>query len=140
MRTERTLLATLAAVLLAAPAAAAQEPVPAPNIYRREVFSYPGRGRPDPFTSLLGSADLGVRFQDLALRSVIHSPEPGQSVVVLAEAGSERRIRARVGQRIGGITVLAIYPRRVDLLVEEFGVARRESLELKSEPKTGAES
>lgn len=140
MPSKRTLLAALAGVLLAAPAAAQTPADSAPNVYRREVFSYPGRGRPDPFGSLLGSADLGVRFQDLGLKSVIFSPDQGQSVVVLSEAGSERRIRARVGQRIGGITVLAIHPRRVDLLVEEFGVARRESLELKSEPKTGAES
>jgi hypothetical protein len=101
-----------------------------PEVYRREVFQYQRAGRPDPFRSLLGTAQMGVRFEDLALRGVIHNPEPGLSVAFLEDTGSNRRIRARVGDRVGGITVLAIHARRVDLQIDELGLSRRESLQL----------
>ena len=39
-----------------------------------------------------------------------------------------------MGERIGGVRVVAIGPRSVDVVVEEFGVARRETLELKRTP------
>ncbi|CAN5363854.1 hypothetical protein BH23GEM4_BH23GEM4_19660 [soil metagenome] len=126
-------------------AAAAQEPEPAESadsriIYRREVFQYPRGGRPDPFRSLLGTGALGVRVEDVTLRGVVHDPDPRQSVAILVVAGSDRPIRARVGDRVGGMRILAIHPRRVDLLVEEFGVSRRESLHLRTTPEPGAGS
>ncbi len=145
------LLLLLAVAFVGAPDTAAQEPSPAPApepeqsadsriIYRREVFQYPRGGRPDPFRSLVGTGALGVRVEDVTLRGIVHDPDPTQSVAILVVAGSDRPIRARVGDRIGGMRVLAIHPRRVDLLVEEFGVARRESLHLRTTPEQGAGS
>lgn len=125
----------LAGVLLAGPVAAqAEQPAaaatPAVEAYRREVFTYQRGGRPDPFQPLLSAADLGYRVEDLRLTSIIYSPDPRMSVAVFALADSARRFRLRTGQRLGGITVAAIYPRRVDLRVEDFGVARIESVTL----------
>lgn len=108
------------------------------TIYRREVFNYDRAGRPDPFRSLLNTADLGVRFEDLALQGVMYHPDPARSVVILSQRGAERRIRAGVGQRIGTVRIVAIAPRRVEVVIEEFGVARRETMELKSVPVKGA--
>lgn len=132
----RLVLAALA-LLPAAPAAAqsqaaAATPEPSPiAAYRREVFTYQRGGRPDPFQPLLSAADLGYRVEDLRLTSIIYSPNPGQSVAVFALADSaNRRFRLRAGQRLGTITVAAIYPRRVDLRLEDFGVARIESVTL----------
>lgn len=102
------------------------------TVYHREVFSYARAGRPDPFRSLLNSADLGVRFEDLALQGIMYHPDRARSVVVLSQRGSSRRIRARVGDRIGTIRILAIGPRAVEVVIEEFGVARRETMELTS--------
>lgn len=102
-------------------------------VYRREVFTYSGRGRPDPFRPLLGAEDLGVRVEDLRLTSVIYNPNPAQSIAVFIGADSSR-MRLRVGQRTGNITVTAIYPRRVDLRVDEFGVSRGHSILLKRQP------
>ena len=99
-------------------------------VYEREVFQYSAGGRPDPFRSLLNDADLGVRVEDLTLRGVVYHPDPSRSVAVLAQVGSDRRIRARVGERVGSLRVLAIYPDRVDIVVEELGVARRETLRI----------
>ena len=147
MRAGPLLLACVAAACVAAPAAAqaaratsASAPRAAQGdsmiVYRREVFRYSGAGRPDPFRSLMGSADLGVRVEDLALRGVVYHPDPTRSVAVLAREGAERPIRSRVGDRIGGIRVLTIRPNSIDVLVEEFGIARRETLQItKATPK-----
>lgn len=99
-------------------------------VYEREVFTYSAAGRPDPFRSLLDDAELGIRLEDLTLRGIVHHRDPSQSVAVLTQAGSDRRIRARVGERVGALRILAIYPDRVDLVVEELGVARRETLRI----------
>ena len=134
-------LAAAAAVILAAAPLPAQAPAaaapatsaaaaPIVEIYRREVFSYQRTGRPDPFQPLLSVADLGYRVEDLRLTSIIYSPDPRMSVAVFAVADCARRFRLRTGQSMGGITVSAIYPNRVDLRVEDFGVARIETLTL----------
>jgi hypothetical protein len=105
-------------------------------VYRREVFRYAALGRPDPFRSLVGSAELGVRVEDLTLRGVVHHPDPSRSVAVLAREGVERPVRARVGDVIGGVRIVAIRPTSVDVLVEEFGIAHRETLRItKATPK-----
>lgn len=102
-----------------------------PLVYRREVFQYPRGARPDPFRSLLSTEELGYRFEDMRLTGVIYSPNSRVSVAVLTEAVSKKRFRLKVGERVGGITVAAIYPKRVDVVVNEFGVVRRETLELR---------
>jgi hypothetical protein len=105
-------------------------------VYRREVFRYQPLGRPDPFRSLLGSAELGVRVEDLALRGVVYHPDPARSVAMLTREGVDRPIRARVGDRIGGIRILTIRPNSIDVLVEELGVARRETLQITRAART----
>ncbi len=107
--------------------------------YSREVFVYDRAGRTDPFRSLLGTPDLGIRFEDLTLRGLIYNPDQRRSVAVFHDGSSDRRLRLRVGERVGGITVVAVYPRRVDVRVDEFGVARRETLYIKS-PAQAADS
>lgn len=138
----KTKFLCLPLVLLAAGVApaAAQDNSDAPVVYSREVFVYQSTARPDPFRSLLNSADLSYRFEDLELLGVIYHPDPQRSVAILSSAGSDRRIHTRVGERLGGITILGIQPRRVDVLVSEFGVTRRESLELKTQPQQGTGS
>jgi hypothetical protein len=100
-------------------------------VYDREIFRYQRGGRPDPFRSLLTGAELGIRTEDLTLLGVIYHPDPSQSVAVLAQRGEERRLRARVGERLGSVRVVAIHQRSIDVVVEEFGLARRERLEIR---------
>lgn len=109
------------------------------SLYQREVFHYSRSGRADPFRSLLNDSEMNIRLEDLTLQGIVYDPNPGRSVAVLARRGSDRPLRARAGDRIGGVRVLAIRNRSVDLLVEEFGVARRGTLELKP-AKKGEES
>lgn len=111
-------------------AAEAQQSETISVLYDREIFNYPGGARPDPFRSLLLEGDLGIRIEDLALRGIVYHPDPSRSVAVLSQEGSTRRIQARVGERFGSLRVLAIYPDRVEIVIEELGVARRETLRI----------
>jgi hypothetical protein len=131
------MLAAVAAVVAAPRAADAQALGDTAVVYEREVFEYARAGRVDPFRSLLDDAELGVRLEDLTLQGVMYDADASQSVAVLSRAGSTRPLRVRVGDRIGGIRVLTIGQRRVELLIEEFGVARRGTLELKSATQKG---
>lgn len=131
MRSKLLLLTAGAALLLGPEPAASQAPSGDALVYEREVFRYSQSGRKDPFRSLLNNEEFGVRFEDLALQGVMYNADPRRSVAVLTQAGATRRIRARIGDRVGGVRIVAIRPRSVDLVIEEFGVARRETLELK---------
>ena len=138
MNSRHLWFAALVAAPFAAPGAArAQVPGDTAIVYEREVFDYSRAGRPDPFRSLLDDAELGVRLEDLSLQGVMYDPDVSQSVAVLARVGSARPLRVRVGDRIGGIRVLSIGQRSVQVLIEEFGVARRGTLELKSATQKG---
>jgi len=154
----RTLLADVRALalcaLVAAPAAA-QAParavstapapggavLPAGEVYRREVFRYQAAGRPDPFQPLLSAAELGFRVEDLRLTAIIFSPQGNRSVAVFAEGDSARRYRLHQGQRLGTMTVLRIWPQRVDVRVDEFGGSRLQTILLqraqRQEPPAG---
>src|SRR5215218_2539018 len=141
-RAALALLLTLAAAPLAAQAPAATAPaagarvaaalaqatLPAGDVYRREVFRYQRGGRPDPFSPLLTAADLGFRVEDLRLTSIIYSPDGGRSIAVFAEGDSARRYRLHQGQRLGTMTVVRIWPQRVDVRVDEFGGSRLQTV------------
>jgi hypothetical protein len=126
-----------AATVLSQGAVAAQAAADDVLSYRREVFAYPRAGRPDPFRSLATGDELGVRLEDLVLRGVMLHDDPAQSVAVLSQQGSDRRVRMRVGERVGTIRVLAIRQRSVEVVVEEFGVARRATIELRNGTEKG---
>ncbi|HEU4456575.1 MAG TPA: hypothetical protein VFR81_26140 [Longimicrobium sp.] len=140
----RNKLIPIAAALLAAAPLAAQAPAaaaPAPvaagpaattgvDVYRREVFRYQRGGRPDPFQALLTAADLGFRVEDLRLTSIVYSPNAQLSLAVFAEANGAKRHRMKVGQRLGTMTVVRIYPQRVDVRIDEFGGSRTQTVQL----------
>ena len=149
MRPAPSLLAAVAALALApmafaqgaAVAAPAAIPagMPAVEVYEREVFRYARGGRPDPFQPLLTAAELGFRVEDLRLTSIVYSPTPRLSLAVFAESDSaQRRHRLRTGQRLGTMTVLRIYPQRVDVRIDEFGGSRVETILLRRAQRTAA--
>ncbi|MBB4639211.1 hypothetical protein [Longimicrobium terrae] len=119
----------------AAPGAPAAAALPEADVYRREVFRYQAGGRPDPFQPLLSSDDMGVRAQDLRLVSIVFSGNARQSMATFALPDSTTRVRLRLGQRLGSVTVVAITPRRVDLREDEMGVSRVYSYEVQRAPR-----
>lgn len=99
-------------------------------IYERETFTYDRAGRIDPFKPLLSDTETGFRIEDLSLLGIVHHPDPEHSIAILARSGRKERIRARMGDRFGTLRIAAIHSDRVDIVLEELGVARRETLHL----------
>lgn len=141
----RSVIATLVALpLLASPAAAqargqrgqqapSQPAVTAENVslvYEREVFTYQGTNRRDPFRPLTSSDQAGPRFENLTLQGIIYSTGQGRSLALLADTDG-RVFRVRVGDVVGNSRVVEVGPLRVVLAVEDFGQVRQEMLELK---------
>jgi hypothetical protein len=113
--------------------ATATPPVPvadtAPKVLiNREVFSYEGDGRRDPFVSLLTTSDLRPLLTDLKLVGVAYDPRGQNSVAVLRDITSKDQYKVRVGQTIGRMRVAAIQPKAVIFTIEEFGYSRQELL------------
>jgi hypothetical protein len=113
--------------------AVAAAPVPAPDtapkvLINREVFSYEGDGRRDPFVSLLSTSDLKPMLADLKLVGVAYDPRGQNSVAVLRDITSKDQYKVRVGQTIGRMRVAAIQPKAVIFTIEEFGYSRQELL------------
>ena len=120
------------AAALGAQAVPAERPVaslPEDDVYRREVFRYQVGGRPDPFQPLLNTDEMVVRAQDLRLVSIVYSSNPRAALAVFT-LPEERRVRMRVGERLGSVTLLAIRPRSVDLREDALGSSRVHTLEL----------
>jgi hypothetical protein len=97
-------------------------------LINREVFSYEGDGRRDPFVSLLTTTDLKPMLADLKLVGVAYDPRGQNSVAVLRDITSKDQYKVRVGQTIGRMRVAAIQPKAVIFTIEEFGYSRQELL------------
>ena len=117
-----------------APTAPPKVPVPEPKlVFDREVFSYGGNGRRDPFKPLIGKESLGPLFEDLKLKGIIYSNDPTRSIVLIQD-GAKKLYRVRRGEVIGNSRVVEIRPLAVRFAVENFGMLRYEVIEL---TKTG---
>jgi len=99
----------------------------------REVFSYSGGGRRDPYKSLMSSSDVRPLLSDLRLTAVAFDPEGQNSVAILRDSYSKLQYRIRVGQQLGRLRVSAIRQKAVQFTIEEFGFNRQETLPLSSD-------
>jgi hypothetical protein len=112
----------------AGPAGAVGEPK---LVFDREVFSYPGAGRRDPFKPLIGKESLGPLFDDLKLRGIIYSPDPTRSIVLIQD-GAKRIYRLKRGDVVGNSRIVEIKPLAARFAVENFGMIRYEVLQLRA--------
>jgi hypothetical protein len=103
------------------------------------VFQYPAFERRNPFRALVGNLAGGPRSEQLKLRGIIWSAEPGLSValfgtgIVVAEPSADSgpsTKRLRVGETWGNTTVVEIERDLVVVRVEEFGLTERKVFEL----------
>lgn len=105
-------------------------------VYDREVFTYRGQNRRDPFRPLTSqSGDLGPRFEALSLQGIVYSTGRGRSVALLNDSDG-RVYRVREGDLVGTTRVIEIGPSRVVLAVDNFGTIRQEILELATKEGT----
>ncbi len=107
----------------------AAEP-PATTSLSREVFSYDGAGRRDPFLSLLSTGELRPAFNDLKLVAVAYDPTGRKSVAVMRDISSKDQYRVKVGQTLGRMRVAQIHPKSVTFTIDEFGYSRQDVLTL----------
>lgn len=129
--------ATVTAAPPPAAGAAAKPGVPAPSaevklVFDREVFSYPGSGRRDPFKPLVGKESAGPLFDDLKLKGVIYSTSDPARSIVLIQDGAKRIYRLHRGDVVGNSRVVEIRPLAVRFAVENFGMIRNEVIELRA--------
>ena len=107
--------------------------IPTEITIQREVFSYDGGGRRDPYKSLMGTSDVRPLISDLRLMVVVYDATGDNSVVILRDNFSKQQYRARIGQQLGRMRVSAIKQKSVQFTVEEFGFNRVETLPLSSD-------
>ena len=103
---------------------------PATSSLSREVFSYEGSGRRDPFLSLLSTGELRPAFNDLKLVAVAYDPTGRKSVAVMRDMSSKDQYRVKVGQTLGRMRVAQIHPKSVTFTIDEFGYSRQDVLTL----------
>ena len=103
--------------------------------FSRETFEYAGRGRRDPFLSLMKSGDLRPLYQDLKLVTVLYDPTGRNSVAIMRDLSTKDQYRVKVGQTLGRMRVSQIQPKQVVFALEEFGYSRQEVLALNDSTK-----
>ncbi|HEU0301824.1 MAG TPA: hypothetical protein VFR37_20385, partial [Longimicrobium sp.] len=73
---------------------------------------------------------------DLTLVGIVYNGNPRLSIATFTLPDSSQRVRLRVGQRLGSVTMLAIQPRQVQVREDEMGVSRVYTLRLER-PRRG---
>ena len=94
----------------------------------REVFSYRGAGRRDPYQSLMNSSAIRPLLSDLRLMTVAYDPAGANSVAILRDVNTRQQYRVRVGQQLGRMRVSAIRQKAVQFTIQEYGFNRQETL------------
>ena len=117
-----------------APAGAARNPSTlAPGVMQpvtREVFSYDGAGRRDPFYSLILTEDLRPLLSDLKLVGILYEQSGRRSVAIMRDILTNAEYRVNAGMTLGRMRVAQIKPRAVIFTIDEFGLSRQDSLVL----------
>jgi hypothetical protein len=123
------------------PSATKSAPMPAANrdtagndvreelpVVMREVFTYDGEGRRDPFYPLILTTELRPVVSDLVLTSVIFDATGRRSIAVMRDRTGGMQYRVTTGMLLGRMRVSDIRPKAVYFTIQEFGSDRRDSL------------
>ena len=125
-----------------------QQPVEVELSSVREVFVYPTFTRRNPFTAL--TVD-DLRFEQLSLIGLVYSSDPSASVAILSTGGVDVAddgtlaaregdgYYAKVGERVGNVTIREIQRDRVIVDVEEFGLTERRTMFFSSRRQGGSQ-
>ncbi|MDQ6610807.1 MAG: hypothetical protein M3Y64_00120 [Gemmatimonadota bacterium] len=99
----------------------------------REVFSYAGTGRRDPYLSLMTTTEIRPLLSDLRLTAIAFDPAGNNSVAILRDNVTKQQHRVKVGQQLGRLHVASIKVRSVVFTIDEFGFNRQETLQVRSD-------
>jgi len=98
------------------------------NAVTREVYTYGGVGRRDPFYSLILTDDLRPLLSDLRLVGILYETSGRRTVAVMRDLQTNAQYRVQNGQSLGRMRVTQIRPRAVLFTIDEFGLSRQDSL------------
>jgi len=101
---------------------------PASPTIMREVFTYDGIGRRDPFYPLIMTSELRPVIGELVLTSILYDPTGRRSVAVMRDKNDQTQYRVTTGMLLGRMRVSDIRPKAVYFTIQEFGSDRRDSL------------
>ena len=94
----------------------------------REVYTYAGDGRRDPFFSLILTDDLRPLLADLRLVGILYQASGGRAVAIMRDVQTNAQYRVANGTTLGRMRVTQIRPRAVMFSIDEFGLSRQDSL------------
>ena len=102
--------------------------------FYREIFSYSGEGRRDPFVSLMASDEGGIRplLVDLSVIGIIYDHTGRNSIATVVDGTNAKVYNIHVGSILGRMKVLKIDQGSITLNLDEFGFSRQETLLLSS--------
>ena len=98
--------------------------------FYREIFSYSGEGRRDPFVSLMASDEGGIRplLVDLSVIGIIYDHTGRNSIATVVDGTNAKVYNIHVGSILGRMKVLKIDHGSITLNLDEFGFSRQETL------------
>jgi hypothetical protein len=98
--------------------------------FYREIFSYSGEGRRDPFVSLMASEEGGIRplLVDLTVIGIIYDHTGRNSIATVVDGTNAKVYNIHVGSILGRMKVLKIDQGSITLNLDEFGFSRQETL------------
>ena len=99
----------------------------------REVFSYAGTSRRDPYLSLMTTTEIRPLLSDLRLTAIAFDPAGNNSVAILRDVVTKQQHRVKVGQQLGRLHVASIKVKSVVFTIDEFGFNRQETLQVRSD-------
>ncbi|MFN9351916.1 MAG: hypothetical protein ACK6CY_10455 [Gemmatimonadota bacterium] len=103
---------------------------------QREVYSYEGARRRDPFVSLAKQSESGPLLAELKLVGIAYD-EVGRNSVAVFRDQTKGLYRVKIGQSVGRARVVTIGRRSVTFNVDEFGVTRQEVMTLRDTTRKG---
>jgi hypothetical protein len=103
---------------------------------QREVYSYEGARRRDPFVSLAKQNESGPLLAELKLVGIAYD-EVGRNSVAVFRDQTKGLYRVKIGQSVGRARVVTIGRRSVTFNVDEFGVTRQEVMTLRDTTRKG---
>ncbi len=126
-------LSVVAAIAISAAPGVGQVPSESSPLDGRRGFRYEREGRVDPFRSPIIGGGITGSFGDFELRGTIEHENPSRSIAILTRRGTDRPVRVAIGQRVGDIRIVSIGDGRVDVIVDELGVRRRETIVMRAD-------
>jgi len=100
---------------------------------RPDAYRYPGRGRRDPFVSLMHTVKVKPVLAALRLVGIVFDATGQSSVAVIRDTDTSEQHRVKLGEHLGPMRVASIQRKKVVFSITDGGLSRQDSLTMLSE-------